>query len=189
MAQPIDRMELPKWYDDNRLVLMVVTPYSVFLYWELAFSQNQDTEGHQLAARLFELSMEKPSEQPTLIKREPLPPYTENWYFNDLQPDRYYRAEIGWEENGVFYSIIKSNVVNIPPANPTYMSEPTKWQTLGRNPEPPITRPAQTTTLNTLTVNELLQDMSFYMGIHQNQSEDNDSDNNDNQGQLINEEA
>ena len=166
MSRNIDRMELPKWYDDNRLTLMVVTPHSVFLYWELAFSQNRAAQGRQLVARLFDLPREQPEQQPVLVKSEILPPFTENWYFNDLQPDRYYRAEMGWEEQGVFYSIIKSNKVIIPPANPTYMSGQVKWQNLEDQPQNTVTRSVSDSELGTGTVQEVLQQMSFYMGIH-----------------------
>jgi len=166
MSNSIDRMELPKWYDENKMVLMVVDPHTVFLYWELAFSQNQAMKEHQIILRLFEQPLEQQlQEQPRLVTSVVLPAYTENWYFNELQPDSLYRAEIGWKQNGAFYSLIKSNIVNVPPAEPLGITGQAKWQSVEHRLLPktftaPTARPIE-------TLDEVIQQMSFYMGMHE----------------------
>ncbi|KAF1086254.1 hypothetical protein SPSYN_00998 [Sporotomaculum syntrophicum] len=164
MLSSIDRMELPRWYDENKMVLMVVTPHTVFLYWELAFSQWKAVAGHQLIVRLFALAPEQPTEQPRLVTSAALPVGTENWYFNDLPADSQYQADMGWEQDGVFYSLLKSNSVRVPPAEPLGVAREAQWQSmkLGHLPG----NIAATTSKPDITVNEILNQMSFYMGIH-----------------------
>lgn len=163
MSNSIDRMELPQWYDENKMVLMVVNPNTVYVYWEFAFSQNKAMRENQLIVRLFE---QTPDYQPQeLVKSVALPPFTDNWYFNDLQPDHDYRADLGWEQNGVFYSLIKSNIVNVPPADPLNSTGQTKWQPVAlQQLHKIITTP---TARPTETVNEVVEKMPFYMGIHE----------------------
>ncbi len=166
MSNSIDRMELPQLYDENKMVLMVVNPHTIFLYWELAFSQSQAVQDHQLIVRLFEQPPEqKLHEQPRLVTSVVLPPFTTNWYFNELQPDHHYRADIGWEHNSVFYSLIKSNIVNVPPAEPPGITSQAKWRSVEQvQLHKTITTP---TVRSVETINELVEQMSFYMGIHE----------------------
>jgi len=160
-------MELPKWYDENKMVLMVVDPHTVFLYWELAFSQNKAMQEQQIVLHLFEQTMEQQQqrEQPRLVTSVVLPAYTENWYFNELQPECLYRAEIGLKQDDSFYSLIKSNIVNVPPAEPLGITGQAKWQSVQHRLLPktisaPTARPIE-------TLDEVIQQMSFYMGMHE----------------------
>ncbi len=166
MSNSIDRMELPHWYDENKMVLMVVNPHTAFLYWELAFSQSQAVQEHQLIVRLFEQPPEQElHEQPRLIISAAIPPFTNNWYFNELQPDHHYRADMGWEQNEVFYSLIKSNIVNVPLAEQPSITGQTKWRSVEQEQlHKTITGP---TVRVSETVNQLVDQMSFYMGIHE----------------------
>ncbi|WP_347488637.1 DUF4912 domain-containing protein [Desulfoscipio sp. XC116] len=164
MLKLIDRMELPQWYDENKMVLLVVDPYTVYLYWQLAFSQCKAIKEHQQVLRLFELPPEQLAhEQPGLLNSILLPAFTDNWYFNELKPGCRYQADMGWEQNGVFYSIIKSNTVNMPPAAPSATTSQAKWRPVEHLQETAIIPAA----LPTQTVKELIQQMSFYMGINE----------------------
>lgn len=156
----IDRMELPQWYDENKIAFLVVNPTTAYLYWELAFSQCKALQEHQPILRLFELSPQQHFKPPRLVTRIDLPAYTDNWYFNELQSDRQYQADIGWEHNGVFFIILRSNTISMPPAAPLAVPNRVKWQPVNHIPE----RPAPTAG-PLVTVDELIDQMSFYMGI------------------------
>ncbi|AGL03272.1 DUF4912 domain-containing protein [Desulfoscipio gibsoniae] len=163
MINCIDRMELPQWYDENKMVLLVVNPHTAYLYWELAFSQNRAVQEHQPVVRLFELPPGQQDEQPRLVKSIVLPAFTNNWYFNDLQPGCHYQAEMGWEQNGIFYCMIKSNNIIAPPAAPMSTPVQAQWRPVEQRNEvtkAPTNRPPG-------TVQELIQQMSFYMGINE----------------------
>lgn len=165
MTRDIDRMELPQWYDENILTMLVVSPHTVFLYWELAFGQARTLSDRRLVLRLYEVSPRPGYENVhrSLVGNVVLPPLTGNWYFNDLQPGRRYRAELGWEKDHRFYCIIKSNSVELPPATPSDTApEHTNRQPLDVKPAPPTETPAQTIRA---TVRELIDSMSFYMGM------------------------
>lgn len=169
MLSSIDRIELPQWYDENKMVLMPVTPHTVFLYWELAFCQWRAVADHQLIVRLFTLAPDQqPPEQARLVRSVALPVATENWYFNELPADSQYQADMGWEHDGVFYSLIKSNSVRVPPAEPLGVAVESQWQSmkLGHRSD----SIAATNTKPDITVNEILNQMSFYMGIHKTTS-------------------
>ncbi|HBX24037.1 MAG TPA: DUF4912 domain-containing protein [Desulfotomaculum sp.] len=175
MTRDIDQMELPRWYDENTLTMLVVNPNSVFLYWELAFGQTKTLQERLLVLKLYELSPESghESENPRLVQSVELPPLTNDWYFHDLKPACRYRAEMGWENGHRFYSFIKSNIVEVPPASPvTATALQPRWQPVE------ITTATKATTATTTTgeqpvkatVQELIDSMSFYMGIKKDDS-------------------
>ncbi|MCL2338015.1 MAG: DUF4912 domain-containing protein, partial [Firmicutes bacterium] len=107
----LDQMELPRWYDDNTLTMLVINPTAVFLYWELSLGRAKTLPGRLLVLNLYELPPDAgyESEKNQPVQRVALPPLTNDWYFYDLKPAHRYRAEMGWEEDGRFYSLIKSN--------------------------------------------------------------------------------
>jgi len=177
VTRDIDQMELPRWYDENTLTMLVVNPNSVFLYWELAFGQTKTLQERLLVLKLYELSSESghESENPRLVQSVELPPLTNDWYFHYLKPACRYRAEMGWENGHRFYSFIKSNIVEVPPASPataTATALQPRWQPVE------ITTATKATTATTTTdeqpvkatVQELIDSMSFYMGIKKDDS-------------------
>jgi hypothetical protein len=164
MLHYIDRLELPQWYDENIMNMLAVKPTTAFLYWELAFGQWKALQQCILVLNLYEVPSSLDEEcEPRLIRSLQLPPYTENWYFNDLQPARRYQAEIARKENERFYSIIKSNIVCVPPATPLATLQETKWRPIADQivaAAGPARQPIKE------TVQELTDSMSFYMGIN-----------------------
>lgn len=165
MTRDFDRLEPPKRYDENTMTMLVVSPDTVFLYWELAFGQARTLTDRRLVLRLYELSPQSgyENENPLLVRSVELPPLTDDWYFHDLKPARRYRAEMGWEKDNRFYSIIKSNIAEVPPAAP---SSPPKTKT--RRQPVDVTTASETGFAEQpiqATVQELIDSMSFYMGI------------------------
>ena len=164
MSGSIDRMELPQWYDENALVMLAVSPDTVFLYWEFAFGQVKALRKRQLMLHLYQLPPNSgyDSQSPRLVQSVELPPLTNNWYFNELKPARRYRAEIGWSDDGRFYSLMKSNTVQVPPATPSPATREIQWQSIDV-----LTTEQTTATEPTIsqTVHEIIDSMSFYMGM------------------------
>ncbi|MCG8401018.1 MAG: DUF4912 domain-containing protein [Firmicutes bacterium] len=169
MSGAIDRMELPQWYDENTLVMLAVSPDTVFLYWEFAFGQVKSLRERQLMLHLYQLPPNSgyDNQSPRLVQNVELPPLTNNWYFNKLEPARRYRAEIGWSGNDRFYSLMKSNTVQVPPAAPSPAAGEIQWQSTG------VSTTEQTTATKptiSQTVHEMFDSMSFYMGIKKDQT-------------------
>lgn len=164
MLNYIDRMELPQWYDENMMKMIVVNPKTTYLYWELSFGQWKALHGCQLLLNLYELPFdEEEISKPQLIKKIPLPPLTDNWYFENLQPAHCYQADMSWEKDRQCYRIIRSNIVELPPATPFALPRKVEWlsaedQVITVNKS--INQPTKE------TMQDLIDSMSFYMGIN-----------------------
>ncbi|MGB9802562.1 DUF4912 domain-containing protein [Desulfofundulus sp.] len=106
-------MELPRQYNENRLVLMIQEPAVIFSYWELSRGQWESLgEGCSLFLRLYSLGSTPGG---TILREVSLPPFTNDWYFRDLLPEHVYQAEIGYYGlNGEFYPLLRSNRVLTP---------------------------------------------------------------------------
>ncbi|MBF7083958.1 DUF4912 domain-containing protein [Desulfallas sp. Bu1-1] len=167
MLHYIDRMELPQWYDENLMIMLVVNPDTIYAYWELSFGQCKALNGWKPVLKLYELPPDKEAEsEPRLIRTSPLPPFTDNWYFKNLQPQRRYQAEIGWEQDNHFYTIIKSNIVDVPPAAPVAVPGQVEWRAVAG------IAPSQDNKIEydyrsvEDAVQQLFNTMPFYMGIN-----------------------
>ena len=160
MGIDIDRLELPKWYDDNLMTLLVVNQNSIYLYWEMCFEQWKILNGNQLVINLYELNSDVEDPGNRLVQRHTLPPFTGNWYFQNLQPNRRYQAEICNQHNDRLLSIMKSNIVAVPPAGSYRGPRKVEWRSVeGINATgAPAREPS-------VTMKELVNTMSFYMGI------------------------
>ncbi len=169
MTRDIDRMELPRWYDENTLTMLVINPNAVFLYWELAFGQIKTLQGRSLVLKLYGLPPEPEyeNEKPRLVQSVELPPLTNDWYFHDLKPASRYRAEMGWENDHHFYSFIKSNIAELPPASPSTAAPQARRQTVNitTTQTAAVTGDINVKQPVQATVQELIDSMSFYMGI------------------------
>ncbi|RKO67468.1 DUF4912 domain-containing protein [Desulfofundulus salinus] len=106
-------MELPRHYNENRLVLMVQEPTVIFSYWELSRGQWEFLgEGRPLFLRLYTTGSNQVG---TVLKEVSLPPFTNDWYFRDVLPEHTYQAELGYYgPEGEFYPLLRSNQVVTP---------------------------------------------------------------------------
>ncbi|SFH24878.1 hypothetical protein SAMN05660649_04412 [Desulfotomaculum arcticum] len=160
MSINIERFELPEWYDDNLMTLLVVNQHSIYLYWEMCFEQWKILDGNQLVVNLYELNSDGVDPGNRLVRRHTLPPFTGDWYFHNLQPGRRYQAEICCQQNDRQLSIMKSNIVAVPPAGPYQGLREVEWRSVDGIGDmgTPAKAPAE-------TMKELVNTMSFYMGI------------------------
>lgn len=168
MLHYIDRMELPKWYDENVMMLMIVNPNTAYAYWELSFGQCRALSGWKPLLKLYRLSpQQNGNTEPQLVRTIALPPFTENWYFYDLKPQSSYRAELGWEQGGHYYTIIKSNCIILPPSDSLDTPGDVQWRRTTF--ERPDLKKQNMAPAKTLTepkkMENTFETMPFYMGI------------------------
>jgi hypothetical protein len=117
---PIRGITLPVVYHENILRLMVQEPDTVFAYWDLSPGHIQAISGHE---ELF-LCLYKESQ---LDQKVGLPPFTNNWYFRQVEPGRAYYCELGFQNpEGTFIFLLRSNQVNTPRLVPV---EEEGWET------------------------------------------------------------
>lgn len=139
MSNVTPGMELPLNYHQNRLVLMVQEPTVLFAYWELSPGQWQALGGqHELCLRVYEV--EGNGVFPAAPWREvSLPPFTNNWYFQQVIPDRAYVSELGcYGPDGQFYPLLRSNRVSTPRVRPGAGSWEVTVQALPQAGPPPV---------------------------------------------------
>lgn len=118
--------EIPQEYNDTQVVLMVRDPYWLYSYW----SVNQETRNWISGAI-------KPWEEISLVLRVyditechfngsnsnyffdiNINPGTNNWYIHVGGPNRAFCVDLGFiQDNGSFYTIARSNIVNTPRDN------------------------------------------------------------------------
>ncbi|SHI58252.1 DUF4912 domain-containing protein [Desulfofundulus thermosubterraneus] len=110
-------MELPRHYNENRLVLMVQEPTIIFSYWELSRGQWESLGDERfLVLRLYTTGSNRVS---TVLKEVSLPPFTNDWYFRNVLPEHTYHAELGYYgPEGEFYPLLRSNKVVTPRTRP-----------------------------------------------------------------------
>jgi hypothetical protein len=100
--------EIPRAYGQTFIRLLPRSPSSVFVFWEATFHQ---PEGSSLAVRLTNLTAGS-SRCVEVIDN------IGNWYFNDVQPDCEYVAELGFLFRSEFTSMATSNRVRTPRCGP-----------------------------------------------------------------------
>ena len=96
---------IPAKYNDETLVIMPRDPSCMFAYWEIS----RKIYGH-LVLRIYEMG--KSGDR--YYFDVDVNGLINNWYVKVPHPGRKYRAEIGYVNNGVFTSILSSNVIDVP---------------------------------------------------------------------------
>jgi len=109
---------LPTFYDDNMIGFFPQSPGTIFVYWELSRElwEAVDEMGGAFI-RLYRVLENDNSEYEYHLTREiKPPPYTDNWYFDGLEPGVRYCFEVGGKlSDGSFLPLLKSETVSTPP--------------------------------------------------------------------------
>lgn len=114
---------LPRYYGEDRLVILARDPYSIFAYWEISAPTRE-----RLKQEWGEERWEKAAPQMRIHKHErrregsvesfydiALREEADNWYIPVLEADRAYHAELGWRfPEGEFKPLLRSNTVHTP---------------------------------------------------------------------------
>lgn len=150
---PIGEAELPAVYHENVLCLMVQAPDVVFAYWDLSWGHIQSIGSEkELVLCLYKESL--------LSHKVTLPPFTNNWYFRNVEPGFLYYCELGFQgAGGTFFPLLRSNRVNTPGPGPAAEAEAKEGAAAGPDFAALLTGPAQS-----YKKDDLFKEMAFYMG-------------------------
>lgn len=114
---------LPHGYGDNKLVLMVRDPWTIFAYWEIK-KEIEDSLRSEIAKRGLEVSKSTlrvydvtgldHNSCSNIVFDFELTNNAESWYIHG-EPEREWVAEVGLLcANGEYFRIVRSNVVRTP---------------------------------------------------------------------------
>lgn len=117
----INKVNLPLRYHDNRLVLLVRDPWWMHAYWDISDQRYQDVisaiphdkrTSIKKILRVYNLTQ---SNGRMAFYDLEINDYSTSWYINANSPESSFCVELGYVDNeGKFYLIVKSNVVNTP---------------------------------------------------------------------------
>lgn len=110
MESSLYGMQLPAYYGENYLRLMVQGPSIAFAYWEVSPHRLQ-----VLAVRREQLFLRLYRDFAVPCQDVALPGLCNNWYFYNLNAGSGYRCELGIWRKWKFYPLLQSNLINIPP--------------------------------------------------------------------------
>ena len=130
--------ELPKNYEDNRIVLLVRDAHWLYAYWEISGEKKREISlafGEDIwqKARLI-LKLHQIMPHYRIERNIFIHPLANNWYINAEEANCPYQVEIGLslEENGFFVSLASSNKVQTPADNFSPITDE-KWASVGTN--------------------------------------------------------
>ncbi len=123
MDSNLDRsFNLPHGYGDNKIVLMVRDPWTLYTYWEIAEAAERSVK-EQIQAKGLKISnsilrlcqIDGSGNIEKIFSDFQLKDNANNWYINKVNPDRKWRVDIGILcSNGEFFPLAQSNVVETP---------------------------------------------------------------------------
>lgn len=139
----IEDAEVHPWYGEDQLVLLPQNPTSLYAYWEITGERKRLVEEHFGCAwealpkilRVYDVTdIYFNGDNAHYYTDVPVNDYANNWFIHQLGPNRNYCVDFGtrtWE--GHYFTILRSDVVNLPPSDVQAWREHEKW-----------TRPAET---------------------------------------------
>lgn len=114
--------DLPWNYDDDRVVLLVRDPWTLFVYWDF----HQDTvdrasEGFDASSRMLMRVLLVSGREEHVVKECEVDLGWRSYYFYELEPKRDYRVEIVCVAADGRESLVgrRSNVASLPAAHPS----------------------------------------------------------------------
>ncbi len=129
-----DEYPIPPYYNKDMISLMPVDPSREYVYWEISdytlanvkAKYNLDVNA-KLTLKVFSTPDNKTVEQASVLVER-----IGCWYFNLHLPDVTVWAEIGVvDKNGVFHSILKSQIVKMPADKVSDIIDEETWMTIG----------------------------------------------------------
>jgi hypothetical protein len=116
------KRDIPSEYGDNKIVLMVRDPWTLFTYWEIrpdverAARESFEREGLSVSRsvlRVYDVTGKAP--RPVSFFDVDLCYGAVNWYLNNMSPGREWMIDIGLiSSSGEFITLARSNVVKTP---------------------------------------------------------------------------
>lgn len=113
-----DDAQLPEYYNETRIVLLVRDPAWAFAYWEIA-PGTFDELGEEDDAALDLVLRVSGSEDPSLKRADqfdiPVQGSDRNWYINLPKPETYYRIDLIARDGDTETLLASSNTILVPP--------------------------------------------------------------------------
>jgi hypothetical protein len=116
--------EIPQCYGDNKIVLMTRDPWTLYSYWEIKKEVEDEVKesisqkglnASKSVLRIYEVTGEAPELNAQIFCEYELRNWANSWYVHTESEGKQWMAEIGiLADNGDFFSLAKSNVVNTP---------------------------------------------------------------------------
>lgn len=132
--------DIPSGYNDNKIVLMVRDPLTIYSYWEISREVKDSTLGNirkeglfpsKIILRLYDLT-EIESLKYKAVRDFELEEWTDNWYIDAGGEGKNWMAEIGILcANERFFCLARSNVVTMPCASGQEACEQTGYSSFG----------------------------------------------------------
>lgn len=117
---PTWSFDIPLGYGDNKAVLMVRDPWTIYAYWELREDvensvrqdiENKGLQPSKMILRVYNMS----SGEPQAAFDFELTGWVSNWYIHTADPGNSWMVELGvLTTTGEFFTIARSNVVQTP---------------------------------------------------------------------------
>ena len=119
-----EEFSIPAGYGDNRIVLMIRDPWTLFAYWEVTRAieiKILDTVHRKgliiskTLLRVCDVTEREFGKEKNAIRDFELKTWIDNWYVKDVTPGRKWMAAVGILcTTGEFFEFIRSNIVETP---------------------------------------------------------------------------
>lgn len=114
--------DLPWNYDDDRLVLLVRDPWTLFTYWDFhPDTVERASEGLGASSRMLMRVLKISGREQHVIKELEVDLGWRSYYFYQLEPNRDYRVEVVCADADGRETPVgrRSNIASLPPAQPS----------------------------------------------------------------------
>ncbi|MCK4851805.1 MAG: DUF4912 domain-containing protein, partial [Candidatus Omnitrophica bacterium] len=97
-------MQVPSGYNDNRIVLMVRDPWTLYTYWEVKKEvedrvrddiRRKDLAVSKSVLRVYDVTESGPDREPSIIFDFELKNWANSWYVHAGKPGRKWMVDIG----------------------------------------------------------------------------------------------
>ncbi len=131
-----DEYPIPEYYNMDTLVILPVDPSKEYVYWELSdktiykVRQQYKLGNAPLVLKLYKQASDFSTDEISSVEVSRFG----NWFFDIYAPSSVLWAELGFiDENGVFYSVLKSNSIRMPADKVSDIIDDETWMTIGHN--------------------------------------------------------
>ena len=131
-----DEYPIPEYYNMDTLVILPVDPSKEYVYWELSDNtiykvrQQYKLGNAPLVLKLYKQANDLSTNEISSVEVSRFG----NWFFDIYAPSNVLWAELGFvDENGVFYSVLKSNSIRMPADKVSDIIDDETWMTIGHN--------------------------------------------------------
>ncbi len=117
-------VDLPRTYGDNKIVLMVRDPGTIYAYWEIKSEvetsvretiREKGLAPSKSVLRVYDVTQSGSDSNPKVVCDFELKGWVDNWYIHVGNPGRAWMAAVGILcSTGEFFSLARSNAVRTP---------------------------------------------------------------------------